>query len=249
MPPKKKFSSLSHSYNTDDGYIVGGDSNLGLLYRLNNSLPQPPQYTTVPKRIIGNSNDIDIARDNYWNHVLSLNNEVDSIANAYGISPDLLKTRLDHEGFTDSEINYINDLNKRAEKVNPSSYRNSLKTASDSGFDWYGLDDVPYYINAGYVHPINERWKTEQNVNEKNRKVISARGLTNLDNIGLVAATLQGFRNLAKKDFPGRSEEDYDRYASSYYNHGIAGGRKWVNDGAKGYKIRRRLSTAGKKSK
>ena len=110
------------------------------------------------------------------------------------------------------------------------------------------------YINNGTINLINEKWKDEWNINEHGRKVHSANGETVADNIGITAAALKGFRDLANKDFPGTSDYDLDRYANAYYNRGIEGARKWVKNGANGYNfrnggiIRRRLISNGKLS-
>lgn len=155
-----------------------------------------------------------------------LRETTDSIAKAYNISPSLLRTRLANEGFID-EIARDNDSNNGVSDFN----------AINLGFSNFGTDNIPYYIESGLVNPINEKWSKGIDVNENYKSVFPAQGDTWRDNIGLMAATLQGFRNKAIEDFPELSDDDYNRLANAYYNRGIKGGRDWWNTGGKGYNI------------
>lgn len=191
--------------------------------------------------------------DKYWDSDPVMKHATDSVAARYGISPKSLRNRLNNEGFTEAVIKHNNALIQN----NPTSLfldrGYSLLNAKNAynGFKHFGLDDMYDYINNGTVKLINENWNDEWNKNEQGRRVHSANGLTVADNIGITAAALKGFKNIASKDFPGTSDYDLDRYSNAYFNRGMGGGRSWVKRGANGYEfkngglIRRRLSNGG----
>lgn len=187
-------------------------------------------------------------RVQYWKQDPEMQIITDSIANEYNISPDLLRARLDAEGFTDGRISAINSRLRNKKLLNQeygAAFANSPSIPAD-GINWYGLDDMGTYIENGDAKLINENWGSGTFINEKGRTTNAASGETQKDNIGILASGLQMARNKAKEDFPKASDYDLDRYASAYYNRGFAGGKRWVQNGAKGYKIRRSLSVAGK---
>lgn len=173
-------------------------------------------------------------RATFWDNYPEAVHVTDSIANAYSINPALLRNRLAAEGYVDRVIEVNNSkLYDRNTMVNDYIYGNK----AGSGYARYGLDNVPAMIETGFVKPINEHWKMVTGVNEKGNAVYPAEGNTNLDNMGLMAATLKALRDKAKKDFPNANNADLDRYAQAYYNRGAVGGKKWVKNGAKGYKL------------
>lgn len=178
------------------------------------------------------------ARDKYWQTDNEMRMLTDSVASQYQINPDLLRTRMDNEGYTDARIKEINkDVKEGANRALTGEalfHSTSLPYVAGEEF---GLDDVGTYINEGTVNLINENWGDGQFLNEHGRWTNMAMGHNYSDNVGIMAATLKGLRELAKKDFPHASDADLDRYASAYYNRGIKGGREWVKNGAKGYKL------------
>lgn len=178
------------------------------------------------------------ARDKYWQTDNEMRMLTDSVASQYQINPDLLRTRMDNEGYTDARIKEINkDVKEGANRTLTGEalfHSTSLPYVAGEEF---GLDDVGTYINEGTVNLINENWGDGQFLNEHGRWTNMAMGHNYSDNVGIMAATLKGLRELAKKDFPHASDADLDRYASAYYNRGIKGGREWVKNGAKGYKL------------
>lgn len=181
-------------------------------------------------------------RDKYWQTDTEMRILTDSVANQYGINPDLLRSRLDHEGFTDERVADINAEQTREDfkaSLGEELFkkRSNPYVATKLASEEFGLDDVADYINNGTVNLINERWGDGLAANEKGRDTNVAVGDTYGDNIGIMAATLKAMRDRAKKDFPWASESDLDRYAQAYYNRGITGGKKWVQNGAKGYKV------------
>ena len=183
---------------------------------------------------------IEESRNKFWKEYPSVGNAVDSIANAYQINPDIIKYRLNHEGYVDSSIT-SNNISHTLKNYYPRD--NGLKSniRVHSGFFNFGLDDVGTLIKEGKVKLINEKWHDGQSRNEKLRMVNSATGETDLDNIGMMAATLKYYRNEAKKDYPKASNKDLDRYSVIYYNRGQQGAKKFINAGGKGYNIRRTL--------
>lgn len=175
------------------------------------------------------------ARDTFWKKFPKIKAATDSIANAYGISPLLLRNRLNHEGFVDRAI-----ANNNSEYFMPTDRDisdNAILNGYSSGFGSFGLDDVGTLINEGKVKLINERWEGEDNLNEKGRKINSAQGDTTLDNIGITAAALKYFRGKAQKVNPNMSSSQLDRAAAIYFNRGISGGQQYINDGGSGYNI------------
>lgn len=185
----------------------------------------------IKHKYIGGKDKYD-TRSNYWKQAPIVAHAVDSIANAYGINPQILRHRLDEEGFTDASININND---RRSPIDSHSY-NALRHNYDwvdkhgeptsPGFTGFGLDDVADFINQGKVKLINEKWYDSYNENEHKRIVHTADGINNLANIGITAATLKYMRDKAKKDYPNASRQFLDEAAGIYYNVGEYGGRR-----------------------
>lgn len=219
------------------------------------------QTKKIPLRYIGGKPDE--ARAEFWRQEPVMQHSVDSIANRYNIDSDMLKYRIDKEGFTDEQISFRNyaltDKNAKAEALKYGSPESLVIRGYDllnSGeypeahWNNFGLDDAATYINNGKVNIINEKWgDTDPFVNEKGRTTYPAQPKTVADGFGIVAAHLKYFKDLAKKDFPNASDTDLNRYALAYYNRGETGGKEWVNSGAKGYDYRRRLESRGKLTK
>lgn len=184
-------------------------------------------------------------RENYWRQAPIVRHAVDSIANRYGIDPNLLKTRLNEEGIIDSFINRNNENYKEEipEFRRYHSNYNVLDNVSDSGFKYYGLDDAADYILSGFVNPINERWYDGEAINENGRKVHYAQGATNKESMGLVGATLRAFTDDAKKEYPNESDYQHQVRANAYYNRGKGGAKKMnKEDLNKQYGFKRTLS-------
>ena len=187
------------------------------------------------------------ARDKYWQTDNEMYMLTDSVARTYGISPELLRGRMDREGYTDARVREINNdyLNKTNRAVLGEQLFNSMAMPYVAGEE-FGLDDVATYINDGRVQLINENWGDGQFRNEKGRWTNMAMGHNYSDNIGIMAATLKAMRDQAKIDFPKASDADLDRYAAAYYNRGFTGGKQYAKAGGKGYKVKRSLETGGK---
>lgn len=201
------------------------------------------QTKNTPITYIGGNRDE--ARAGFWKQEPVLAHAIDSIANEYKINPDLLKYRINNEGFVDRMIQSRNNSGEYAQ--------NTKEVFGDRrGYDLlnfkhdnhavgpflFGFDDMGTYIQNGNVKLINENYETGDFINEKGRQTNAATGLTINDNFGITAAGLKMFRDKAKKDFPNASEYDLDRYAAAYFNRGETGGRKWVRNGANGYNLK-----------
>jgi len=194
------------------------------------------------------------SRNQYWRQDPEMYIITDSIANEYNLNGDLLRARLNAEGFTDARIDAINSYIKAG--LSPQELNSVLDRNTGEGYanreqapiystKYYGLDDMGDYLDKGRASLINERWGDWYVTNEHGRQTHAAAGNTVKDNIGLMASGLRMFRDKAKQDFPNTSESDLDRYAAAYYNRGAAGGKQWVKNGAKGYNIKRSLKEAG----
>lgn len=209
------------------------------------------QFDSRPLRYNGGTKEQ--TRKRFWKDRPLVTKTVSDIAKLYGINENLLKYRLEHEGFVDANIDETNSffLNNHIEPLKelfgyrPSNYIFHVPTDEDilgspgGGYTKFGLDNVADYIDNGQIKLLNnEQWDLFETINEKGQPVNAASGKTAKDNIGIQAATLKFLREQAKKDFPKASDKDLDRYAAAYFNRGITGGRTWVRRGAKGYNIK-----------
>ncbi|MBO7693028.1 MAG: hypothetical protein J6Y28_09635 [Acholeplasmatales bacterium] len=174
--------------------------------------------------------------DTFWKKFPKISAAVDSVANAYNINVETLKNRLNHEGFVDTVIEDNNRAYLEPEYYNKYPEDSILNSQSaiylDDGFQKFGLDYTHGLIQEGKVKPINEKYETSPtDYNEMGVQVPAAHGLTNLDNIGLVAATLQYTRALAKKNHPNLKGKHLDEASIAYYNLSPAGAKKMINSG------------------
>lgn len=194
----------------------------------------------------------DNARDKFFTIYPKINNAVDSIAKAYGISPDLLKYRLKHEGFVDDVIrqnnSVITDYDNMVYRKFPEYIKNGVINEDSllhsrslrynrNGFNYFGLDYTGALIEQGKVKTKGENWYSGEATNENNVSVPAAFGETNLDNLGLMAANLVYAKSLAKKDFPNLSGKDLERAASVYYNMGPVGAKQYIINNNGGHKF------------
>lgn len=171
------------------------------------------------------------AREKYWEQAPIMRHAVDSIANVYGISPKVLRDRLDKEGYTDEQIRHNNntlgntETNRRYSNYSKLHERGGLY----EGTNRYGLDDVFTYIEQGDVVPTSDtNYFDYYFTNEHGRKTHAVSGETTKDNIDLTAATLKFMRDKASKDFPNASRIFLDEAAGVYYNRGAIGGKKYM---------------------
>lgn len=162
-------------------------------------------------------------RAKYWQQAPIIRHATDSIAEAYGINPELLRDRLNHEGFVDESIK-VNNRGKDSSSYNTlnTNYEWADKNGKvgSPGFVGFGLDWGADNIQKGKVKLINENWSDSHNTNEKGTLVHTSDGNSNKDNIGIVAAHLKYFRDKAAKQFPNASPKRLDEIAGIYYNQG-----------------------------
>lgn len=205
------------------------------------------QTRAIPPTYIGGTTEQ--ARRTYWRQEPVMRHAVDSVAGRYGINPMLLANRMEHEGFVDAQIKDRNSLVKKRQTRGISRGYEIIHEPSErgAGLTQFGTDDGATYINSGQARLINERWTDENNTNEQGRKIHSSNGLTVVDNMGIQASLLKMYRDQAKKDFPGRTEAEYDSMAAAYYNRGRGGGRSYVKSGKrdKRYSIRKSYASGG----
>ena len=224
------------------------------------------QTKRIPIKYIGGKPDE--ARAEFWRQEPVLQHAVDSVAKRYDVDPELVKYRLNHEGFVDHNIQNRNNAIKSGNQNRiPRGYRilNDF-VPNGAGVSEFGLDDYGTYLKEGkikltgkqlYERPNGFEYMTPQYyvgfsrdgepyTNEKGRQTNPATGWDNATNFGMVAAGLKYFKDKAKKDFPNVSDEDLNRYSLVYFNRGETGGRKWVKSGAKGYNYKRSLENGGK---
>lgn len=174
------------------------------------------------------------SRKRYWEISPIIRHATDSIANEYGINANALRHRLSEEGFVDEMIktNNFYATDRPNEPIVDNGY-DALHDTSLNGFWSFGLDDVGNMLKEGKIKLKNENWYDGKAENEKGREVNFASGKTTLDNIGITAATLKYFRDIAAKDYPNANSEFLDKVANIYYNRGISGGRKYLSKGGK----------------
>lgn len=182
----------------------------------------------------GNKQEV---RNKYWEQAPIMNHVIDSISNIYNLNPNVLKHRLNEEGFTDNAIAEHNkNVKNKTNNRNSSNYSklhqiNSLDFSDEHTQDLYGLDDGFYYIERGDVVPTKEtNYNDHYFTNKFGRKTHAVHGKTVNDNFNLTAATLKFMRDKASKDFPNASRIFLDEAAGIYYNRGITGGKKYMKN-------------------
>lgn len=251
--PRRKYRALysGHRYDTYEEAVADNAS-----WRLAKRLKE--QTDAIKPTYIGGS-PIQ-SRAKFWAQEPIVAHAVDSVANLYGINPVLLKARLDHEGFTDAAIQKQNSYITSGKVSSIPRGYDLLSSTRFNGANDFGTDDIATYIENGsiklnnkkrwYNTGIREIYEKPENMyssrwsqNEHQRDINYAQGWDVADNMGLTAAGLKMFRDIAAKDFPNASNSELDRYAAAYYNRGVVGGKQWVKRGANPneYRINKRF--------
>ena len=172
-------------------------------------------------------------RNKFWKQSPIIRHAVDSIANEYNIKPATLRKRLDEEGFVDALIKDNNYYIQNKEEI-PLETRRDYSTLNGfgygNGFQSFGLDNTADYILEGKVKPINEEWYSEYNENEKGKIVHSANGKDTKSTIGLTAAQLKYFQDVAKKDFPNANRKFLEEATHEYYKRGEVNGKNYMKN-------------------
>ena len=220
------------------------------------------QTNKIPVTYIGGTPEQ--ARAEFWRQEPVLQHAVDSVGKLYGINPDIIKYRLNHEGFVDDNIKIRNNDIQNNYNIRRGYNILNFPTGPYEASHHFGFDDYGTYLENGNIQLSDKKrfydtvtkgkkeyrpasyWTVDFD-NEKGRKTNAAIGSDVADAFGMTAAGLKYFRDKAKEDYPDTSDYDLNRYANAYFNRGIVGGRKWVNDGAKGYNYRRSLETGARR--
>lgn len=176
-------------------------------------------------------NTIDKPRVDYIMKDLPLRAAVYDLSKQYGVSPAAIFYRLGREGAVDARIRdryYIGEGNQMSMIDSGSLDEYDMNDA----FGYYGLDDTFERYKKGQIHTRRKiPFALGVAVNEKGRLTSSIDDtfsrLNQYDMLELMAAELEGFKNMAKKAYPGKDEDWYDRAAVTGYNRG-PGFIKWL---------------------
>ena len=174
---------------------------------------------------------IDKPRVDYIMKDLPLRAAVYDLSKQYGVSPAAIFYRLGREGAVDSRIRdryYIGEGNQMSMIDSGSLDEYDMNDA----FGYYGLDDTFERYKKGQIHTrrkipfalgvaVNEKGRLTSSIDDTFSK------LNQYDMLELMAAELEGFKNMAKKAYPGKDEDWYDRAAVTGYNRG-PGFIKWL---------------------
>lgn len=174
---------------------------------------------------------IDKPRVDYIMKDLPLRAAVYDLSKQYGVSPAAIFYRLGREGAVDARIRdryYIGE-GKQMSMIDSGSLD---EYDMNDAFGYYGLDDTFERYKKGQIHTRRKiPFALGVAVNEKGRLTSSIDDtfsrLNQYDMLELMAAELEGFKNMAKKAYPGRDEDWYDRAAVTGYNRG-PGFIKWL---------------------
>lgn len=158
------------------------------------------------------------SRENMWSRLPKTKEFVDSIAVKYGISPELLTNRLNHEGFIDE---VIKDYNYALSAKEQKDYDKNLINVSNwyGGFKHFGLDNTGTYLNKGQLNLRDsvDYWTMDAE-NEKGEPVLAADAENVRGNIILQAATLEYMKKLMEKR--GIPKDKLETWTNAAYNMG-----------------------------
>lgn len=174
---------------------------------------------------------IDKPRVDYIMKDLPLRAAVYDLSKQYGVSPTAIFYRLGREGAVDARIRdryYIGE-GKQMSMIDSGSLD---EYDMNDAFGYYGLDDTFERYKKGQIHTrrkipfalgvaVNEKGRLTSSIDDTFSK------LNQYDMLELMAAELEGFKNMAKKAYPGKDDDWYDRAAVTGYNRG-PGFIKWL---------------------
>ena len=174
---------------------------------------------------------IDKPRVDYIMKDLPLRAAVYDLSKQYGVSPAAIFYRLGREGAVDARIRdrYYVAEGKQISIIDSGSLD---EYDMNDAFGYYGLDDTFERYKKGQIHTrrkipfalgvaVNEKGRLTSSIDDTFSK------LNQYDMLELMAAELEGFKNMAKKAYPGKDEDWYDRAAVTGYNRG-PGFIKWL---------------------
>lgn len=174
--------------------------------------------SNAPRVYIGGSTNE--ARQKYFDTDTELTNTVKAIAKRYGISSNVLASRIAKEGPIDEAIKCYNNTNgffPRGLMIGP----------------LWGLDDMGTWITNGTVKlPKGLMVYTDVEMeNEKGRTTYSVESDNYMDGIELTAIALKHFKDEMRKKYPKASEAQLEQYATAAFNNGMAGATNLINQG------------------
>lgn len=174
--------------------------------------------SNAPRVYIGGNTDE--ARQKYFDTDIELTNTIKAVAKQYGISPNILASRIAKEGPIDEAIRNYNNTNgyfQRGNMIGPI----------------WGLDDMGTWITNGIVKlPKGLMVDTDYEFeNEKGRTTYSVSSDNFMDGIELTAIALKHFKDEMRKKYPKVSEAQLEQYATAAFNNGMVGATNLINQG------------------
>lgn len=174
--------------------------------------------SNAPRVYIGGSTNE--ARQKYFDLDTELTNTVKAVAKQYGISPNVLASRIAREGPIDEAIRNYNNTNgyfQRGDMIGPI----------------WGLDDMGTLIDNGTVKLRNGFMVDTdyEMVNEKGRTTYSVGSDNYMDGVELTAIALKYFKDEMRKKYPKASEALLEQYATAAFNTGMTGALNLINKG------------------
>lgn len=166
----------------------------------------------------GNTNEV---RQKYFNTDTELSTAVKNMAKKYGISANVLASRMAKEGPIDEAVKHYNNTN---------GYK---KRGFMSGPIW-GLDDMGTWINEGIIkQPSNIKdLDTDYEMeNEHGRTTWSVASNNYFDGVELTALALRHFKDKMRSAYPKASEDLLEQYATAAFNLGFAGANNLIKKG------------------
>lgn len=174
--------------------------------------------SNAPRVYIGGSTNE--ARQKYFDLDTELTNTIKAVAKQYGISPNVLASRIAREGPIDEAIRNYNNTNgyfQRGDMIGPI----------------WGLDDMGTLIDNGTVKLRNGFMVDTdyEMVNEKGRTTYSVGSDNYMDGVELTAIALKYFKDKMRKKYPKASEALLEQYATAAFNTGMTGALNLINKG------------------
>ena len=199
--------------------------------KINDSIKFIDDFSRPVNEFDKGGDTIDKPRVDYIMKDLPLRAAVYDLSKQYGVSPAAIFYRLGREGAVDARIRdryYIGE-GKQMSMIDSGSLD---EYDMNDAFGYYGLDDTFERYKKGQIHTRRKiPFALGVAVNEKGRLTSSIDDtfsrLNQYDMLELMAAELEGFKNMAKKAYPGKDEDWYDRAAVTGYNRG-PGFIKWL---------------------
>ena len=199
--------------------------------KINDSIKFIDDFSRPVNEFDKGGDTIDKPRVDYIMKDLPLRAAVYDLSKQYGVSPAAIFYRLGREGAVDARIRdryYIGEGNQMSMIDSGSLDEYDMNDA----FGYYGLDDTFERYKKGQIHTrrkipfalgvaVNEKGRLTSSIDDTFSK------LNQYDMLELMAAELEGFKNMAKKAYPGKDEDWYDRAAVTGYNRG-PGFIKWL---------------------